>query len=190
MAGIEPLSQEKKDKLLAELTDVVAKLQERDFEKALASIVEIPQTCKLDQTSIEHAILKRKDKRKLHPTRPVRGEVYNVLLSGDNVGKELIGNHLCVIISNKKKNLFSEKINVVPIEGDGRKIDPKNNIKLTNNDMEEGQLNKDPSKIIAADIMTIDKARLANKIGKVKPEKLNEITEMVRKQLGIPNISS
>lgn len=87
---------------------------------------------------------------------------------------------MCVVISNKGKNLYSEKVNVVPIEGDGNKIDPKNNIQLTNEDLEDGNLNKDPSKIIGADIMTIDKARLDRRIGKLKDYKLIEVIDMVK----------
>jgi mRNA-degrading endonuclease toxin of MazEF toxin-antitoxin module len=185
MAKTDLLDQEKKDMLSNQLSDVVATLKKMDFKKALAVIKTISKKCELDQTSLEHAVQKRKDPKKLHPTRPVRGEVYNVLIFDDNVGKELIGNHLCVVISNKKKNLFSEKVNVVPIEGDGNIIDPINNIQLTNADMEEGSLDKDPSKIIGADIMTLDKARLDIRIGKLKPEKLKEVTTMVKAQLGI-----
>lgn len=179
------LSQRKKDRLSAELLDVLSNLEESDFYKALVTIKGIPTKVQLDNTSKEHAKQKKEDKKKLHPTRPVRGDVYNVLISDDNVGTELNGNHLCVIISNKKKNLYSEKVNVVPIEGDGSKIDSKNNIKLTNDDMEEGKLDKDPSKIIGADIMTIDKARLDIRIGKLKEPKLNEVISMVKNQLGI-----
>lgn len=179
------LVQEKKDILSSQLLDVVSTLKERDFEKALATIKSIPEKCQLDQTSKEHAARKKSDPKKLHPIRPVRGEIYNVLISDDNVGTELVGNHLCVVISNKKKNLYSEKVNVVPIEGDGKKIDPVNNIRLTNEDMEDGSLDKDPSKIIGADIMTIDKSRLDIRIGKLKTEKLAEVTQMVKAQLGI-----
>ncbi|MBP1934879.1 type II toxin-antitoxin system PemK/MazF family toxin [Ammoniphilus resinae] len=173
------------DRLITRLTDVLSKLHPRNFKKALLIINSIPEKCSLDKKSYDHALQKKADKRKLHPTRPVRGEIYNVLISQDNVGTELIGNHLCVIISNKKKNLYSEKVNVVPIEGDGTKIDPINNIQLTNDDLEDGHLDKNPSKIIAADIMTIDKARLDIRIGKLKDEKLKEIIQMVKDQLGI-----
>ncbi|MGX1402374.1 mRNA-degrading endonuclease toxin of MazEF toxin-antitoxin module [Bradyrhizobium japonicum] len=181
----QPLSQSQQSQLVQELSNLIPALNVNDFGKALAAIKSIPKKCEMDQTSKEHSKQKKADVKKLHPTRPVRGEVYNVLISGDNVGTELIGNHLCVIISNKKKNLYSEKVNVVPIEGDGSKIDPKNNIQLTNADMEDGTLHKDPSKIIAADILTIDKARLDVRVGKLKPAKLNEVMDMVKAQLGI-----
>lgn len=33
------------------------------------------------------------------------------------IGSELCGNHLVVIIQNKKANIYGEKVNVLPIEG-------------------------------------------------------------------------
>src|SRR5690606_41281461 len=113
MGNTDPLDQQKKDRLSNQLSDVISTLTERDFKKALAVIKTIPKKCELDQTSKEHAVKKRNDPKQLHPTRPVRGEVYNVLILYDNVGTELIGNYLCVVISNKKKNIYSEKVNVV-----------------------------------------------------------------------------
>ncbi|OZS78957.1 hypothetical protein CF394_03445 [Tetzosporium hominis] len=151
-------------------------------KKIIDSIVE---KCELDEKSKKHAGEKKSHHRKFHPVRPVRGEIYNVLLSPDNVGTELNNNHLCVIISNPKKNIYSEKVNVVPIEGDGRRIDPMNNIQLTNEDLEFGTITKDPSRIIGGDIMTIDKARIDRKVAKLSPEKLEEVMAMVTSQLGI-----
>ncbi|WP_053071981.1 type II toxin-antitoxin system PemK/MazF family toxin [Ornithinibacillus contaminans] len=185
MTHNDPLEQKKIEILNNELSSIITNLKQKDFRKTLSTIKSIPKKCELDQVSKAHAIQKRNDPKKLHPTRPARGDVYNVIILDDNVGRELIGNHLCVVISNKKKNIYSEKVNVVPIEGDGNVIDPKNNIKLTNDDMASGALDKDPSKIIAADIMTIDKARLDIRIGTLKNYKLNEVIEMVKAQIGI-----
>ncbi|MCM3571276.1 type II toxin-antitoxin system PemK/MazF family toxin [Neobacillus mesonae] len=187
MTITDKLNDSQKNRLKDILLDKLSTLHKKNFRKALIIINSIPEKCRLDQKSYDHAVLKKADKKKLHPTRPVRGEIYNALISEDNVGTELNGNHLCVIISNKKKNLYSEKVNVVPIEGDGKKIDPKNNIQLTNADLEDGTLDKDPSKIIGADIMTLDKARLERRIGKLKDDKLDEVLEMVKAQLGITN---
>lgn len=63
----------------------------------------------------------------------------------------------------------------MPIEGDGSKINPHYQIELTNADLEQGMLDKNPSRIIFTDIMTLDKARLDRKIGKLKPEKIEEV---------------
>ncbi|MGG3691225.1 type II toxin-antitoxin system PemK/MazF family toxin [Heyndrickxia ginsengihumi] len=187
MTSTDMINDSQKNRLKDKLLDILSTLHKRNFKKAFIIINSIPEKCRLDQKSYDHGIQKKANKKKLHPTRPVRGEIYNALISEDNVGTELNGNHLCVIISNKKKNLYSEKVNVVPIEGDGKNIDPRNNIQLTNADLENGKLDKDPSKIIGADIMTLDKARLDRKIGKLKDEKLNEVMEMVKAQLGITN---
>lgn len=179
------LNNDQKRRLTEKLNDILATLDKRNFRKAFVIISSIAQKCELDQKSREHAKQKKEDENKHHPIRPIRGEIYNVKISDDNVGTELNGNHLCVIISNDRKNIFSEKVNVVPIEGDGKKIDKKNNIQLTNKDLEDGKIDKDPSKIIGADVMTIDKARLDRRIGKVDNNKLKEITKMVKAQLAI-----
>ena len=63
----------------------------------------------------------------------------------------------------------------MPIEGDGNKVNPHYQIKLTNADLEEGMLDKDPSRIIFTDIMTLDKARLDRRIGKLNPTKIEEV---------------
>lgn len=82
---------------------------------------------------------------------------------------------MVIIISNDTGNIYSEKVNVLPIEGDGTKINPKYQMRLPNSDLESGHLDKDPSRIIFTDIMTIDKARLDIKIGMIKHEKMKEI---------------
>lgn len=179
------LSDSEIEDLKSRLGRVLEKPNKKHQWKIKKIIDSIPQKCRLDEKSKNHSDSKKEDAKRMHPVRPYRGEIYNVLLSGDNVGTELNNNHLCVIISNQRKNIYSEKVNVVPIEGDGRKIDPMNNIQLTNNDLVEGSLDKDPSKIIGGDIMTIDKARIDLRIGKLKPEKLNELMEMVKSQLGV-----
>jgi len=185
MTNKDTLSDSQKDRLKNKLLNILSTLHKKYFGTALVIINSIPDKCRLNQKSYDHAILKKENKKKLHPTRPIRGGIYNTLISEDNVGSELNGNHLCIVISNKKKNLYSEKVNVIPIEGDGNKIDPINNIQLKNNDLEDGSLDKDPSKIIGGDIMTLDKARLGQKIGKLKSEKLDEVIEMIKAQLGI-----
>ena len=56
----------------------------------------------------------------------------------------------------------------------------------SNEDLSQGQLNKDPSRIILSEILTLDKTRLAQKIGTVKPDVLDAITYGIAKQLSIP----
>lgn len=174
-----------KQKLVTFLENLLKKFSNSELTTARTIVKTIQFKLNLNQISKTHAIDKKKDLKKLHPVRPNRSEIYNVLLSDDNVGTELNGNHPCVIISNQKKNLYSEKVNVVPIEGDGNRIDRMNHIKITNLDLSEGSLTKDPSRAIAGDVMTIDKARLDRKIGKLSPQKMTELMNMVKNQLDI-----
>lgn len=104
------------------------------------------------------------------------GEIYYVTMT-DGVGAELKGDHLGIVIQNKKANLYSSKVNIVPIEGDGSRINKNYNVELSNADLDEGHIDKDPSRIITTDILTVDKCRLGKKIGKVTPDKLTEIRE-------------
>lgn len=182
---VEKINETLIESLKSRLENKLTSSNKRDLWKIRNIIDSIPEKCRMDQISRDHADLKKADNKKFHPVRPTRGEIYNILLSGDNVGKELINNHLCVIISNQKKNIYSEKVNVVPIEGDGRKIDRMNNIQITNGDLEDGSLDKIPSKIIGGDIMTIDKSRIDLRVGKLKEAKMAELMEMVKAQLGV-----
>lgn len=181
----EVLNETEIENLKSRLEGKLEGINKKDQWKIRNIIDSIPEKCRLDQLSKDHAKMKKEDEKKFHPVRPKRGEIYNVLLSGDNVGTELINNHLCIVISNQRKNIYSEKVNVVPIEGDGRKIDKMNNIQLVNADLTEGSLDKDPSKIIGGDIMTIDKSRIGLRIGKLKKEKMTEVMKMVKAQLDL-----
>lgn len=171
------------EELLNALKSKLDDMSALEFRTAKTIISTISIKIKLNSISKQHAIEKRESKDRFHPIRPYRGEIYHVLLSQDNVGKELNGPHLCVIISNQKKNNYSEKVNVVPIEGDGNRIDRMNHVQVTNKDMEDGLLRKDPSRIIGGDIMTIDKSRLDIKIGKLSTNKQAELDRMLKNQL-------
>lgn len=173
------------DDLKLNLESILEKIDDAALYKTNEVLSSIEMKYRLTKQSNEHALAKKKHEKRFHPVRPIRRGIYNVFLSPDSVGKELKNNHLCVIISNPNKNKFSEKVNIVPIEGDGARIDPKNNLKLTNADLEEGNLDKIPSKIIVGDIMTIDKARIGNFIGKLKNDKFTQLMDMVKDQLDI-----
>ena len=101
----------------------------------------------------------------------------------EGVGSELCNNHLVVIMSNTKNNMYSEKVNIVPIEGDGTKINNNYQMKLTNKNLKIGHIDKEPSRIIITDIMTIDKARLGRKIGYINDDYVDRIGEMISRQL-------
>ena len=134
--------------------------------------------------SLENKKVRDGNIKKLHPIIPTRGEIYNAYIT-EGVGSELCNNHLVIIVQNNKGNMYSEKVNVIPIEGDGSNINPNYQIKLTNMNMGQGHLDKDPSRIIVSDIITLDKARLGRKIGKLEDEYMKDINSLLRKQLSI-----
>ncbi|MEG1705094.1 MAG: type II toxin-antitoxin system PemK/MazF family toxin [Clostridia bacterium] len=145
-------------------------------------IKDIPDICKMHHDSCENTKIRMRTFNKNHPIRPIRGQIYNAYIT-TGVGKELKKNHPVVIIQNLKANIFSEKVNVLPIEGDGNIINKIYAEQICSNDVIEGKLDKIPSRVITSDILTIDKARLGRLIGKLSEEKMHLISEKVKKQL-------
>ena len=103
----------------------------------------------------------------------------------EGVGSELCGKHPVIIIQNNKANIYSEKVNVLPIEGSGSKINPNYHVKLTPEELYEGVLAKNPSRVIVTDIMTIDKARIGKRIGCITPQCIGIIEKLLRRQLNM-----
>ena len=135
--------------------------------------------------SYEYSLSKKKTYNKVHPVVPTKGEIYNAFITV-GVGKELCGMHPVVIMQNQSQNMHADKVNVLPIEGDGNKINPKYQVQITSDDLEgTGTLNKNPSRVIISDILTIDKARLGVKIGKLNKEKVEILNEKLKKQLDL-----
>ena len=99
------------------------------------------------------------------------------------MGSELCGNHLVVIIQNKKANIYSEKVHVLPIEGDGTKINLNYQVRLSSAELADGKLDKEPSRIIVTDITTIDKARLGRRIGRLTPQCLVAVEKLLKNHL-------
>lgn len=52
---------------------------------------------------------------------------------------------------------------------------------MTNKDLDYGKIDKDPSRVIFADIMSIDKARLGRKIGALS----NRLDLLIKKHLDL-----
>lgn len=175
------LNQKAKQSFIDNSKNTANQVKEISLNKSVKILKTIPQKARLHYTSKEYSRRRFQHKKKHHPVKPLRGEIYNAEIT-ENVGSELCGNHLVVIISNPSTNIFADKINVLPIEGDGNKVPPYLE-KLTNIDMLEGHLNKDPSRVIIPEVLTIDKSRLGLKIGQVKSEKMKIISEKLKKQL-------
>lgn len=171
------------------IEDIFKIILPTNINKILAYLKQIPLLCDMDDISKSNRVLRDSDPKHFHPIKTFRGEIYNANIT-ENVGSELGENHLVLVIQGKTSNIFGEKVTVLPIEGEGDKIDPKYQIELTNDDLESGHLNKNPSRIIFTDITTIDKARLKRKIGKINPTKMNKISLCVSKHLQLNNISN
>ena len=159
-----------------------------NIDKIIACIKQIPQICKIDIESAKNRKLRDEHEKKYHPIRVHKGDIYYAQIT-QNAGSELSDNHLVIIIQGFSSNVYGEKVTVLPIEGDGSKINPHYQIELTNADLEQGMLDKNPSRIIFTDIMTLDKARLDRKIGKLNPEKIEEVNRYLIAHLELKNKS-
>lgn len=169
------------DNLFANIAAIFSVDNGKEIKRYLKDII---TNIKLNASSKNNRNLQVNNTDKTHPLKIHTGEIYYITMT-DGVGTELKGDHLGVVIQNKKANLYSSKVNVVPIEGDGTKINKNYNVALSNNDLMNGRLDKDPSRVITTDIFTVDKCRLGRKIGKVKDDKLDEIKKNIKKQLDI-----
>ncbi len=69
------------------------------------------------------------------------------------------------------------------IEGDGTKINPNYQVRLSSAELADGKLDKEPSRIIVTDITTIDKARLGRRIGRLTPECLAIVDKLLKNHL-------
>lgn len=170
--------------LTATFNGLLGTIKHISVGKASRYIQALPLICRLHYNSLENRRIKNNDPKKLHPIIPQRGEIYNAYIT-EGVGSELCNNHLVLIVQNQKGNMYGEKVNILPIEGDGTRINPNYQVKLTNNDMEIGHLDKDPSRIIITDITTIDKARLDRRIGKIKTECMTNVEKLLKQQLAL-----
>lgn len=183
-SNLRHLDDSTKNTLISSFIGILGILKTLSSQLVMQIIKDIPNICKMHHDSCENTKIRISSNNKMHPIKPKRGEIFNAYIT-TGVGKELKGNHLVIIIQNEKGNIFSEKVNVIPIEGDGNIINPIYNIKLTNSELEEGNLDKIPSRAITSDILTLDKARLGRKIGKINDETMCIISKNLRRQLDI-----
>lgn len=118
---------------------ILTSLKHISVSKTVSYLRYIPEQCRMHHNSIENRKLRSSHEKKFHPVKPYRGEIYNAFIT-EGVGSELCGNHLVVIIQNKKANIYSEKVNVLPIEGDGTKINPNYQVRLSSAELANGKL--------------------------------------------------
>lgn len=195
-SDLDDLNEQSRDILKNEAQQVVERTKKVDFNKYKSLNSSILQGLQINYESAQLMKQKKFNAQKeretgikgktKHPITPIRGQIYNALL-GENLGSELSGEHPIVIIQNTQGNLFGQKVNVLPIEGDGNRTNRSYWIQITSTDMEVGSeiLKKDPSRVVATDIYTIDKARLGKLVGKLNEKKMKEIMLAVAQQLEI-----
>ncbi len=178
------LDENNKSTLHSMFGGILNKIKNISYRKSAALIKDFPTICELSYISHLNSEKRKQSNSNVHPIIPTRGEIYNAYIT-EGVGKELAGNHLVVVIQNGNSNIYSDKVTVVPIEGDGNTIKKAYQTKLTNIDLESGILDKDPSRIIFADIMSLDKARLGRKIGKLTATKMQQLDKLLKKHLSL-----
>lgn len=147
------------DNLFSNIAAILTSDNRKEIQRYLKDII---TNTKLNLMSKNNRVIQTNNLDKTHPTKIYSGEIYYITMT-DGVGTELKGDHLGIVIQNTKANLYSSKVNIVPIEGDGSKINKNYNVELTNTDLVEGHIDKDPSRIITTDILTLDKCRLGKK---------------------------
>jgi mRNA-degrading endonuclease toxin of MazEF toxin-antitoxin module len=166
---------------------VINRIKITDFVKFKAYMESISLGLKITYESDQHQKQRVKigKEKGQHPLKPIKGQIYNALL-GENFGSELSGQHPVIVIQNSSGNLFAQKVIVVPIEGDGNVIDESYMMKITDDDLEDNdKLTKNPSRIIVSEIITIDKARLGVKVGKLKSETIRLLNKKLYSQLSL-----
>lgn len=156
--------------------NIIQSLNNTNINRIFSYLKQIPILCEINKNSLLNRSIRDTNSKHYHPVKVKKGDIYNAKIT-ENAGSELSDNHLVIIIQGISSNIYGEKVTVLPIEGDGKKINPHYQIPLTNADLENGQLDKDPSRIVYTDIITIDKARLNGRIGYLKPTKIEEINK-------------
>ena len=96
--------------------------------------------------------------------------------------------HLCLVIQNNKGNLYSDSVIVLPITDfkSAEKFDPNVHHKIFNSNFESVDrhgLDKNPSKVKVADITTVDKSRIGNRVGKLNNFTYEKIMKKLRRIL-------
>ena len=170
------------------VNEVTQIITHSNINKIISCIKQIHKICEIDIKSATNRQLRDNHEDHYHPIKVFKGDIYNAQIT-QNAGSELSDNHLVVIVQGFSSNVYGEKVTVLPIEGDGTKINPHYQIKLTNADLESGQLDKNPSRIIFTDVMTLDKARLDRKIGKLNPKKIQEVNRYLVAHLDLKSKS-
>lgn len=136
----------------------------------------------LNLKSKDNKAKREEDEKKYHPIRPKRGEIFLAEL-GENIGSEISQKHLVLIMQNDKGNLYGDTVVVVPISSSGKLY--LTHEKILESDIKYGRLDKLPSKAKTEQIQYMDKAKLIHKVGALKDDCLNKISNRIKKNLDI-----
>ena len=170
------------DNIKQNLEDYYRATDDSNRQKTIEVSEWIHQQRKYDKISSNNS--KRRNSKGQHPVTILNQYVY-VVDYGSNVGMEFKDLHLGLVIQNDKGNLYSDTVIVLPItdyKGD-EKFDPHVHHKIYNSYFEtvdKNGLDKNPSKVKIADIVTVDKARIHNRVGKINDKTFNLIMKKLK----------
>ena len=138
---------------------------------------------------ISDANSKRRNSKGEHPITILNQHIY-VIDFGSTVGMEFKDLHFGLVIQNDKGNLYSDTVIVLPITDfkSDEKYDINVHHKIYNSYFEfvdRNGLDKNPSKVKIADITTIDKSRIGNRVGKLNDKTYGLIVRKLKKILNI-----
>ena len=100
------------------------------------------------------------------------------------VGCETTGFRWSIIISNEGHAKNSNTANVIFLDG-SKATNKKYHLEITNEDLKDGVLEKDPSRVNLGDIYTVDKKRIIDYKGKVSDEFMELLMKRIAMQLGM-----
>ncbi len=111
---------------------------------------------------------------------PKRGELYWVNLD-PTVGSEIAKTRPALIISNNIGNEHADRVIVAPVSsGHIQRVYPFE-VRL-----ETGEAGlRQPSKVLLDQIRTVEKSRLANRIGALTTERMAEVNDAIRLSLAV-----
>lgn len=142
---------------------------------------------KYDKISLDNS--KRRNKKGEHPITILNQYVY-VVDYGSTVGMEFKDLHLGLVVQNDKGNLYSDTVIVLPITDykSDEKFDHNVHHKIYNSyfeSIDRHGLDKNPSKVKIADIVTIDKSRIGSRVGKLNDKTYGLIIGKLKKILNM-----
>ena len=111
---------------------------------------------------------------------PLRGEICWVNLE-PTLGTEIKKLRPCLIVSNNQANQCYGQVTVLPLTS--QNLDNVESFQIFLLAKETG-LNKD-SKALAEQIRTVSKLRLANRVGRVRPELMKRVNEAIKLHLDL-----